>query len=373
MRYVEPSEYRKLAKDKPPRDTGVKFTSIAAPEVAAESRTFRFCFSDSGVDLQGDKLNANGWCTENFDRNPVVLFSHDATQPIGKASNLQVEDGRLLGDITFAETPLADEIYQLVNGGFVRAVSVGFMPIKYTFSDEPNRAGGIDYQSMSLLEVSVCSIPANPRALIEARAQGIPTGQLESWLIDRIADKNTTETDRAVFKALVNKSMDESDPSAGGYTVGNCGRDKDDECGMFDPQECEVHRDIDEYEDEGKALMAIVKQAHAEIRRLNEEIKALRRTKTEGDDPEDHEGEDGEVHLNKGLAHIKAAEELHDSAVDHMEEAHKCFKAFHKCFKDMDDGDDDAEDRIDEEDKSDDDGDDEIEKIKARAIARMAR
>jgi len=44
----------------------------------------------------------------------------------------------------------------------VRAVSIGFKPIKYAFKDD----GGIDFQEIEIYELSTVSVPALPQAVI---------------------------------------------------------------------------------------------------------------------------------------------------------------------------------------------------------------
>jgi len=382
MRYVESSEFKKAAKKRGPRNLAVRFASTS-PLLEADARTFTFCFSDSGVDLAGDRLNASGWDTENYSKNPIVIWSHMAERPIGRSSNLRVKGNALYGDITFAETPLAEEIFQLVSKGFLKAVSVGFLPLKYSFSDDEDRPGGIDYQSMKLLEVSVCSIPCNPRALIEARSAGLKTDEFDAWMVERIADKTTREPDRAVFKTLLNThdmtcreaGMSESDPASGGFTTGNCGRDKDEDCGMTDPEECEVHRaENDEVEVHLMALTNALKHAREEIKKWDAHVAKSARIARKSEDDSEEDGEEGredpEVLHSKMMAHHKAADELQDAADDHREECIKCHKALIKCYKDMDSDDEETESEGDDEDDDRHDDDDEIKALRARARAK---
>lgn len=371
MKFLDPSEFRTLTRVRR-RHYGVKFTNSDPTIIASDDRTFRFLFSDSQVDRQGDRLLASGWDTRDFEVNPVVLWSHDVEQPIGRASNLKIEDGALYVDITFAETGLADEICELVRGNFIKAVSVGFKPQDYRYVDDPDRNGGVDFTRMSLLEVSLCAIPVNPRALIEARSAGIPTDNLKSWLQDRVTSKTTSATDRVVYKSFLNtgKDMTETDPESGGDALQeSCGRSEDEPCGYL--EDCVVHRQLREEEDQTlmQATRA-VKAAQAEIKRLNSLL--LRKAEDEGDDNgrPDEEADEHYEDMVKALVHLKAARMHHKMMDEHHEE---CERALRLCFgKAMNDGDDDEDDRFDNEDKSDDE-EDEVEKIKARAVAGMSR
>ena len=78
-----------------------------------------------------------------------------------------------MGDVEFASAavyPYADQIYRLLRARFLNACSVGFQPLKWSFSRDPDRPYGIDFEKNSLLEVSIVAIPANENALVDGRA-----------------------------------------------------------------------------------------------------------------------------------------------------------------------------------------------------------
>lgn len=171
---------------------GVFRITAETPEVAKDgSRKFRFCFSDGAIDRAGDTIAADGWVTAGFLKNPVALWAHNSWEPpIGRASNLAVEVDRLMGDIEFAAAdvyPFADTIYRLIAAKYVNAVSVGFMPIEWSFVDDKERKFGIDFKRQELLEISVVPVPCNANALVEARAKGIDTRPLLEWA-ERLLD-----------------------------------------------------------------------------------------------------------------------------------------------------------------------------------------
>ena len=128
------------------------------------------------VDHSGDSIDPKGWDLSIFKSNPVALFSHMSWEPpIGRASNVAVQGDKLVGDIEFATADVydfADTIYRLVDGGFLKAVSVGFKPDDWSFSSDKDRPYGIDFKKQTLLEISICPVPCNPNALSEARSDG---------------------------------------------------------------------------------------------------------------------------------------------------------------------------------------------------------
>jgi HK97 family phage prohead protease len=180
-------EFRAAAKDGGQPDGMVYRLAANESEAVgdAAARTRRFIFSDDTVDLSGDSIAPKGWVLDDFERNSVALWSHMSWDPpIGRASDVKVQKGKLVGDIEFATAevyPFADTIYRLVEGGFLKAVSVGFKPLEWTFTQDKDRPYGIDFKRQTLLEISVCCVPCNPNALEEARAKGINTLPLVEW------------------------------------------------------------------------------------------------------------------------------------------------------------------------------------------------
>ena len=89
-----------------------------------------FIASTSAEDRYGDIISQS-WNLENYRKNPVVLFNHNAAElPVGRGS-VEVVDGSLMIDIVFdKEDPRAAEIGRKVKAGFLNAVSVGFNPIE---------------------------------------------------------------------------------------------------------------------------------------------------------------------------------------------------------------------------------------------------
>lgn len=169
--------------------------AVAEPEVAAgDDRKIRFVFSDGTVDRSGDSIDPAGWQTDTFLANPVALWAHDSfSPPIGRASNVGAVGAKLMGDIEFMSADIsafADSIYRMVKAKFVRAVSVGFIPLKWCFTNDKDRPYGIDFLKQELLEISVCPVPCNPNALDQAKALGIDTGPLREWA-SRVLDEGS--------------------------------------------------------------------------------------------------------------------------------------------------------------------------------------
>lgn len=164
---------------------GVRLSPSAGLAPAGkEERVVSFVFSDASIDRYGDTIDAKGWIFDKSGAGTVALFGHDSSSVenvVGRAHNVRVQGDRLLGDIHFAapeENPNAEIVYQMVKGGFLNAVSVGFQPIDWTQTKDKTRPGGIDFKKQELLEISIVPIPANPQAVALAKAAGIAVDRL---------------------------------------------------------------------------------------------------------------------------------------------------------------------------------------------------
>jgi HK97 family phage prohead protease len=125
---------------------------------------YHFVFSSADEDRHGDIVEQN-WVLKNFKNNPVVLDSHNydsIEHIIGKINKIAVKDGKLQGDIEFAlMNPKGLLARNMAEAGFLFTTSVGFIPME--FDDEDF----FHIIKSELLEVSLVSVPANPKALID--------------------------------------------------------------------------------------------------------------------------------------------------------------------------------------------------------------
>jgi len=143
------------------------------------SEGFEFVLSDESIDRMGDVISADGWDTKSFQKNPIALFSHNPEFPIGKWSNLRIEDKSLRGHLELAPAGTSqriDEIRKLVEAGILRAVSVGFRSIE----SKPREKGiGLHYIKQELVETSLVAIPANANALAVAKSLKISPATID--------------------------------------------------------------------------------------------------------------------------------------------------------------------------------------------------
>lgn len=149
------------------------------------SRSFDVIASSPVEDANG-RIVIQDWDLARFEANPVVLWNHgegggffgdssdtDLTLPIGHASNVRLEGGKLMATITLVDeraNPIAEKVFQGVSQKSIRAVSVGWRASDVRFEMHDN----VDVVVLSgneLYEISFVAIPANPEAVMQESAK----------------------------------------------------------------------------------------------------------------------------------------------------------------------------------------------------------
>jgi len=155
-------------------------------------RQYEFIASTADMDRDGEVIDVSGWDLKNFKKNPVIMFGHDyRSLPIGKATKIGVRDGKLVDVVEFPPEgtyEFADIVQRLVDTGYLKTQSVGFIPKKWEdaeFDDNESDKGKNKprrtYTKQELLEISIVPVPSNPNALMNAVKEGvITTKQFES-------------------------------------------------------------------------------------------------------------------------------------------------------------------------------------------------
>ena len=141
-----------------------------------ENRTARFIASTSRIDRYGDIIEQE-WDLADFWKNPVFLWSHNSWGlPIGWVREFEpnVERTATEARVEFApegHDEFVDKLVRAVNLKLIRAVSVGFVPLEHEdILDDRGRWDGYRFLRSQLIELSLCTVPANPDALNIARS-----------------------------------------------------------------------------------------------------------------------------------------------------------------------------------------------------------
>jgi HK97 family phage prohead protease len=119
----------------------------------------------SDFDLQGDIITEDALKASSLDllKNSTVLLNHDMKLPIGKVTKVEFDQHGLLIDALISKTE--QDIIQKIKEGVLNKFSIRGQVLERErqFSPEHDRMVNI-IQRMSLVEVSLVSVPANPEA-----------------------------------------------------------------------------------------------------------------------------------------------------------------------------------------------------------------
>ena len=153
----------------------------------------RYIASDESIDSYREVVRAKGWRFDLFKKNSPFVDSHNyetIENLVGKVTAFHVEGSKLIVEVQWAidapDNRLARLGWQMTKAGYLKAVSVGFRPVKYVTPNDGNAYSqqlkelGFDfstqpkviYTEQQLLELSSVIIGANGNALLEAHKAG---------------------------------------------------------------------------------------------------------------------------------------------------------------------------------------------------------
>jgi len=127
-----------------------------------ENNTFDVIASTEDVDRDWEIIKTDGWDTENWFKNPVVLINHSYRVESIAWKGLDFykdEEWRMRLKGVFAPNEAGKLAQQLYNWWFLKAVSVWFI-VK-----QRNETDRLIIEKAELLEVSFVAVPANPEAI----------------------------------------------------------------------------------------------------------------------------------------------------------------------------------------------------------------
>ena len=122
-----------------------------------------FILSDSTKkNMHGFTLDLAGLDMERFKTNPVMLFSHDYKNVIGRWDNIRLESGRLLADADFdMDDETGARVAKKVEKGYLKGASLGMKIKKIRDTDS-----GVVVTAAELMEVSIVSVPSDAGAIV---------------------------------------------------------------------------------------------------------------------------------------------------------------------------------------------------------------
>lgn len=133
-----------------------------------ENNIWSFVVSTPEVDRYGTIIIPSGIDFTAYMNNPIVLAQHDATRfPVGRCLGLYMNGENLEATVQVeCITEEGKALNALIEAGYVKAVSVGIIPVE---SEEQTINGNKVkvFTKSELVEFSIVSVPANRGALIK--------------------------------------------------------------------------------------------------------------------------------------------------------------------------------------------------------------
>ena len=157
------------AHDDPERAVRTTQVDLVEREAAGQG-AYRVTIAANDKARQPPELDLSGISTENYFKNPVVMWAHDLTGrspsgglPIGRTLALDWVRGRgLVARFEFLDDdPFAKRVRNAWDKGFLRAASISWVPLESGRADD----GGRRDTRADLLEWSIVPVPADPEAL----------------------------------------------------------------------------------------------------------------------------------------------------------------------------------------------------------------
>lgn len=248
----------------------------------------------------------------NYKNNPIILFAHDHTRPIGKCTYMALDEKGL-----YIEALIVDnEIEPKVQAGILKTFSIGFIPLSLFFVNKDGRrldpASQDDRAEMwldtttryidklDLLENSIVSTPANPDALFtlekslkdmfdkkrksvdglcgivdtekEILNNNNDMGNLLKEATEEVVEEVTEEVVEEVVEETPTEEVKEETPEAETEEVIVDETSDTDEDGETDVEVVEVEEDIATEDEEKAALLEEVKELKAKTSELEAKL-----------------------------------------------------------------------------------------------------
>jgi len=170
--------------------------------------------SNETLDAHNEIVRADGWLFDDFSKNAPFVDSHNYESVgccLGKVLDFKVQKKQLVETVKWAidaglpEDHLANIGFKLTAAGYLKAVSVGFMPVNYVTPYDRNQDAwreqcedlGLNpdesmcrciYVQQQQKELSACIIGANPDAVTRAYKAGILDDAIAGKLAQRFPE-----------------------------------------------------------------------------------------------------------------------------------------------------------------------------------------
>ena len=238
-----------------------------------------FVVSDESVNSYGLRVLTDGIITDRFEKNPVMLYSHDDYNrlPIGKWTNLKKARGKMTATANFDEQ---DDFAQKVKGKaeqkIIQMASLGIIPLEW--SDDPElMVQGQSEPTITkciLREISITPFGSNHNAFRMYDKQGNEIKLSEATKMFN-KDQKTKAMSQTNLKLLLTTGLNLSEDMADSELVKHC-INLSQQVQTLKEEKQNVQKELDELKkkDEVKLKEELVNQAVKE-QKITEKQKAV--------------------------------------------------------------------------------------------------
>jgi len=184
--------------------------------------------TDESLDSYGEVVKADGACFDRFQKNAPFVDSHNYESVaclLGRVIDWKVANRSVTETVKWAidaglpEDHLANVGFKMTLAGYLKAVSIGFMPISYVTKWDSNQSqfqealrdlnvpAGTDVRAIHLqweqMELSACVVGANPNAVAKAYKAGIINDALLEKISTEHAKRETASSTDSPDAVLV--------------------------------------------------------------------------------------------------------------------------------------------------------------------------
>lgn len=173
----------------------------------------------STKDRTGDIVLPEAWAKgiENYRKNPVLLYQHDHSKPIGKSETVRVDKKGIFieGSVSEAAEKLHG-VKTLIKDGALKSFSVGF---RVKDADYDRNSDTFIIKDVELLEISVVSVPANQESLFSIKKSFEDTESYEDFKKQYVKEEEKAEMTEEVTEKQEVPTTLEAAIVEGGHTL----------------------------------------------------------------------------------------------------------------------------------------------------------
>jgi HK97 family phage prohead protease/HK97 family phage major capsid protein len=180
-------------------------------KAASSKKSFRIAgyANTSTKDRSGDIVTPEAWAKgiENYRKNPVLLYQHDHSKPIGRAESIRVDKKGIFveGAVSDAAETLHG-VQTLIKDGALKSFSVGF---RVKDADYDRTSDTFYIKDLELLEISVVSVPANQESLFSIKKSFEDDASYEEFKKQFISEEEPVVVEeKAAVEETAEKSLE---------------------------------------------------------------------------------------------------------------------------------------------------------------------